>query len=172
MHGRNSLMEEAEFVKIPAGRSVTINNPYSLQYTAGGDIALINTLRGSADFKTGNWQGYWGVDLNAIIDLGAEQQVRRIGAGFLQDQNSWIFMPEWVQFEISSDSVNFEKLKRIENNLDTKADGGIVKEFEIKIPKQNVRYIRFFAKNIGFCPDWHKGAGEPAWIFVDEVWVK
>jgi predicted alpha-1,2-mannosidase len=172
INGKQSLQEEAEFVKIPMRRSVKIVNPYSLQYTAGGDLAMVNTLRGGNDFKTGNWQGYWGVDLEATIDLGEVQQVRRIGGGFLQDQNSWIFLPEWVQFEISSDSINFEALKRIENNVDEKADGGIVKEFEIRIPRRNVRYIRVFAKNIAFCPDWHKGAGEPAWIFVDEVWVK
>jgi hypothetical protein len=172
INDEKSLTEQAEFVQIPSGRSVTITNPYSLQYTAGGDIALVNTLRGGADFKTGNWQGYWGVDLDATIDLGEVQQVRRIGAGFLQDQNSWIFMPEWVQFEISADSIHFETLKRIESDVDEKAEGGIVKDFETRISRQNVRYIRVYAKNKAFCPDWHKGAGEPAWIFVDEVWVK
>lgn len=172
MNGKNSLMEEAEFIKIPSGRSVTISNPYDLQYTAGGDIALVNTLRGGVDFKTGNWQGYWGVDLDATIDLGESQIVKKIGAGFLQDQNSWIFMPEWVRFEVSMDGVEYRTLDKIENKIDEKEDGGIVKEFEIKIPKQKIRYIKVFAKNKGFCPDWHKGAGEPAWIFVDEVWVK
>jgi predicted alpha-1,2-mannosidase len=172
MDGKNSLMEKAAFVKIPEGRSVNIKNQYSLQYTAGGDIALVNTLRGGSDFKTGNWQGYWGVDLDATIDLGKEITIRRIGAGFLQDQNSWIFMPEWVEFEISTDGLKYKKLKRIENNVDEKQDGGIVRDFEIRVPRQKVRFIKVYAKNKGFCPDWHKGAGEPAWIFVDEVWVK
>jgi hexosaminidase len=81
-------------------------------------------------------------------------------------------MPDWVQFEISSDGVNFEKLKLIENNVDEKADGGIIKEFEIKLSKQKIRFIKIYAKNKAFCPEWHKGAGEPAWIFVDEVWIK
>lgn len=172
VNGKISLMEEAEFVKIPPNRSVKISNPYSLQYTAGGDIALVNTIRGGADFKTGNWQGYWGVDLEATIDFGEEQYAKRVGAGFLQDQNSWIFMPEWVQFEISSDGVNFKKLEVIENHVDEKADGGIVKEFEVKFPRQKIRYVKIYAKNKTFCPEWHKGDGEPAWIFVDEVWVK
>lgn len=172
LNGEKSFLEEAEFIKIPPGRSVTITHSYSVQYTAGGDIALVNTLRGGTDFKTGNWQGYWGVDLEATIDLGEEQYAKMIGAGFLQDQNSWIFMPEWVQFEISSDGVHFEKLKLIENNVDEKAERGIIKEFETKFSKQKIRFIKIYAKNKAFCPDWHKGAGEPAWIFVDEVWVK
>ena len=172
LNGKNSFMEEAEFVRIPAGRSVTIEYPYSLQYTAGGDMALVNTLRGGANFTTGNWQGYWGVDLEASIDLGEVQYAKKIGAGFLQDQNSWIFMPEWVKFEVSVDGVNYKELGVIENKIDEKEDGGIIKDFEMRIQKQKVRYIRVFAKNKAFCPEWHKGAGNPAWIFVDEVWVE
>jgi len=29
-----------------------------------------------------------------------------------------------------------------------------------------------YAKNIKTLPDWHPGAGEKAWIFVDEVIVE
>jgi hexosaminidase len=36
----------------------------------------------------------------------------------------------------------------------------------------NVRYIRVLAKNRGSCPDWHPGAGNPAWLFIDEVVVE
>ena len=125
VRGKNSFFEEAEFVKIPHGRTVKVKTPYSPQYTAGGDIALINTLRGGENFTTGNWQGYWGVDLEAIIDMGKTQRISKIGAGFLQDQNSWIFMPEWVKFEISKDGQDFVEIGIVENILDEKADGGI-----------------------------------------------
>jgi hypothetical protein len=170
--GEKSFEEEAEYIEMPSGRSVKVAYPYNLQYTAGGDKALINTLRGTENFMTGNWQGYWGVDLDAVVDLGREQNVRRVGAGFLQDENSWIFMPEWVTFEASTDSVHFKKLGTVKNNTDPKQSGGIVKDFSLRIPRQKIRYLHVVAKNRGICPDWHKGAGEPAWIMVDEIWVK
>ena len=170
--GQKSFEEEALFTKMPLGRTLKVAYPYSLQYTAGGDKALINTLRGSEDFMTGNWQGYWGVDLDAVIDLGKEQYIKKVGAGFLQDQNSWIFMPEWVKFEASTDSVHFKELGAVQNNIDPKRSGGIVKNFIIRIPKQKIRYLHVVAKNRGICPAWHKGAGEPAWIFADEIWVE
>ena len=56
--------------------------------------------------------------------------------------------------------------------IDEKEDGGIIKDFEMRIPRQEVKFIRIFAKNKAFFPDWHKGAGKPAWIFIDEGWVK
>jgi len=172
MNGKKSFPEEAEYVEMPAGRSVKVAYPYNLQYTGGGDKALVNTLRGTENFMTGNWQGYWGVDLDAVVDLGREQYVKKVGAGFLQDENSWIFMPEWVKFEASTDSVHFKELGTVKNNIDLKRSGGIVKDFSLRIPRQKVRYLHVVAKNIGVCPEWHIGAGEPAWIMVDEIWVK
>lgn len=170
LNGKNSFFEEAEYVKMPSGMSVKIKNPYSSQYTAGGDIALINTLRGGENFTTGNWQGYYGVDLDVVIDLGNSQNITEIGATFLQDQNSWIFMPRYVDYLISTDGEQFTRIGQVRNDIGDHAEGGIIKEFITETDPQKVRYIKVFAKSIGKCPDWHKGAGNPAWIFVDEVW--
>ena len=59
INGKKSFAETADFIKIPLGQSITVNTEYSPQYTAGGDIALINTIRGGENFRTGNWQGYY-----------------------------------------------------------------------------------------------------------------
>ncbi len=170
LNGKSSFFEESEYVKIPPGRTVQLEYPYNSQYAAGGEKALINTLRGGADFKTGNWQGYWGDDLLATIDISKAYRISQIGSGFLQDQNSWIFMPGWVKFEISIDGKEFTEVGTIHNDVDEKADGSIMKDFVITFKKQKVRYIRVHAKNITKCPAWHKGHPNPSWIFVDEVW--
>jgi hypothetical protein len=34
------------------------------------------------------------------------------------------------------------------------------------------RYVKVVAKNIGNCPDWHVGDGNPAWIFTDEIVIE
>ena len=170
LNGKNSFFEKAVFIKMPPGRSVKIKYPYSPQYTAGGDIALVNTIRGGENFTTGNWQGYWEVHLDVTIDLGKEQKIDHIGAGFLQDQNSWIFMPEWVKFEISSDGEVFKEVGVVKNDIDEKTDGAIIKDFEVTFAKQKVKYIRVIAKNKEQCPAWHKGFPDPTWIFADEVW--
>jgi predicted alpha-1,2-mannosidase len=172
LNGKESFVETAEYNKISAGKKVNIKYPYSNQYTAGGNNALVNTLRGGVNFRTGNWQGYHGVDFDAVIDLGKLQFVKQIGAGFLQDEGSWIFMPEWVSFAISTDGKNFQELGVIANDINPRQSGGIVKEFVLEKVNQEIRYIHIIAKNRGKCPEWHKGAGETAWIFVDEVWME
>ena len=170
--GVQSLSEEAEFIKIPKGRKITLNTTYSNQYTAGGDIALINTIRGGYDFKTGNWQGYYGENLDAIIDFGETKIISKAGIGFLQDENSWIFMPASVTFEGSVDGANYQLLGVVKNNINPRKSGSIIKNFVINNINKPIRFLKITAKNQGNCPGWHKGAGNNSWIFADEIWVE
>lgn len=169
---KTSFTEEAEFIKIPKGQRITINTEYSPQYTAGGDIALINTIRGGENFRTGNWQGYYGEDLDVVIDLGETKKISKIGTGFLQDENSWIFMPEKVVFEGSMDGINYHVIGVVDNKISPKETGGIVKDFELTGLNTTIKYLKVKAFSLGNCPDWHKGAGNPCWIFVDEIWTE
>ncbi len=170
-NGVVSFPETAEYLLIPANRKVTVITPYDSQYTAGGDVALINTIRGGNEFRTGNWQGYHGTDMEVVVDLGEPQMAKSIGAGFLQDENSWIFMPASVSFEVSEDGTNFTNVGIVENPINPKQSGGIIHDFVVKNINKKIRYIRVKAVSQGLCPDWHVGAGEPSWIFADEIWV-
>jgi len=163
---------EGFFSLMPAGRKVSYNTEYNSQYTAGGDIALIDLIRGTDNFQTGSWQGFHGVDVDILVDLGQTQRVNIIKAGFLQDQNSWIFMPEWVEFSVSADGNNYKVLGKQRCKIDPKADGGLTQDFSVMSSGMNVRYIRVQAKNRGTCPDWHPGAGNPSWLFIDEIVVE
>ncbi len=170
--GVASKVATAEYNKIPGGRKVQIKNAYSNQYTAGGDIALLDYIRGGENFRTGAWQGYYGVDFEAVVDLGSNQKVHEISAGFLQEQKSWIWMPEYVEFFISDDGENFKRVSRIKHDVDPKAEKALVKEYRKNLLNTRTRFVKVFAKSIGVCPEWHVGAGNKAWVFVDEITIK
>ena len=38
-----------------------------------------------------------------------------------------------------------------------------------KSESQSVKKIKFSIKNPGLCPDWHLGAGNKSWVFIDEI---
>jgi len=163
---------EATFLKIPKNRKIKLNTSYASQYSAGGDLALIDFVRGGEDFRTGGWQGYEGVDLDAIIDLGETREIHAISAGFLQDQDSWIFMPVKVDFLISIDGITFTKVDSDLNDVPEQKPGSIVKEFSSKPDSVRCRYVKVVAKNRGICPAWHIGTGQKAWIFADEITIR
>jgi len=160
-----------DFVKMPKNRIITLKTKYANQYSAGGDKALIDFVRGAKNFRTGAWQGYQGVDIDATVDLGSIQLIHKIEIGFLQDNNAWVFMPEKVDFYISKNGKHFQKIGTVKNDISPKEQGAILKNFAVDLSIKT-RYIRVVAKNKGICPSWHKGAGNKAWIFADEIVVE
>ncbi len=160
------------FRKIPKYRKITLKTKYSPQYTAGGDMALIDFERGSDDFRAGSWQGYEGVDIDAIVDLGTKQPIHTLNAGFLQDEQSWIFFPLEVTFYLSDDGEHFRIAGTVKNDIPETREGSIIKDFKLKLNGASARYVRMVAKNRGICPSWHPGAGNKAWIFADEIEIE
>jgi hypothetical protein len=141
-------------------------------YTAGGDLALIDRVRGGDDFRTGMWQGYRGTDLTAVVDLGKTRKVRSIAAGFLQETGSWIFLPEKVVFEVSKDGKRYETVAELTHAIPQDLEGSVTRDFMRSGINRRVRYIRMTAKNAGPLPGWHPGAGHPSWLFADEIMVE
>lgn len=166
-----SKIIEATFYEIPLGRSVYIVNKYSTQYTGGGDVALIDGVHGDTDFRSFGWQGYHGVDFDVVVDLGRKQRIKRVGAEFLQEQRSWIFMPEKIDVYLSSDGKDYYHVGTKMNSISQTYTGRIINVLDVKNINKRARYVKLVAKNTGPCPDWHIGAGDKTWIFVDEVFV-
>ncbi|MBK7935671.1 MAG: discoidin domain-containing protein [Lewinellaceae bacterium] len=148
------------------------NTRYSPQYTARGDEGLVNGLRGGADFRTGDWQGFEGVNLDVVLDLGKKQKINKITTGFLQDENAWVFFPVKMQVEISDDGRQFSPAGAIDNDVPNTEKGVLQKDFILDLKGVKGRYIRVTGVSPGKCPAWHKGAGNPCWIFADEILVE
>ena len=160
---------KATFRKFVPPGTITLRTSYSPQYTGGGDAALIDGRRGNTDFRLGTWQGYEGNDLDAVIDLGSTRTVSRVSLGSLQDNNSWIFFPSSVEFSFSSDAASWGNPITAVNIVSQKDEGVRLKEFSIDPGSVQARFVRVRARNVGICPEWHKGAGNKAWLFVDEI---
>ncbi|MBN1165227.1 MAG: GH92 family glycosyl hydrolase [Candidatus Krumholzibacteriota bacterium] len=171
--GRNpSFVTFARYHEIPGDLGIELKTAYSSLYSAGGELALIDGVRGVADVLQGGWQGYQGVDLEAVIDLGREREISNIAAGFLQNQNSWIFMPSRVEYAVSVEGRDYRVIAEIINKVPADLEGAVVKEISVDELNLRTRYVRVRAKNIGVCPAWHRGAGSKAWIFVDEIVIE
>ena len=162
---------EAKYYLMDASRSVKVENMYNEQYSAGGLKALIDHLRGTDNFRTGTWQGYYGVDLIATVDLGQSKRINRLAGSFLQEAYSWIWMPKEVEYFVSDDGKKFRSVGKVKNEVPVDADGAFIQEMEVR-PRTNARYVKMVAKTIGTCPEGHVGAGQKAWIFCDEIVIE
>lgn len=164
-----SLTITPSFLRIDQKRSIQLLTRYSPLYEAGGDEALIDHQRGKKDFRTGYWQGYQGVDLIAVIDLGEPRPLKKFSTTFIQDINSWIFMPEYVEYYISDNGENFTSIGIADNPIREDDWNVQTHDFVITTKPIKTRFVKVFAKNRGICPPWHKASGYKAWIFADEI---
>ncbi len=167
--GKTSLPVKAVFNKVKY--FINYNTSFSEKY-GGGTLSLIDGVNGSENFNDGNWIGFNGSDLDVTIDLKEIKNIKKISAGFLRDINSYIFLPEWVEYSFSEDGNNFDRKKLIINDVQQNDKTELIKKFEYEPGNISARYIHVKAKSIGTCPTWHKGAGDKAWIFCDEISVE
>jgi putative alpha-1,2-mannosidase len=170
--GEKSQVVESKLNKLPHDWTVKLFSKYNRQYTGGGDIGLIDGIRGTLNFASGEWQGYQSQDFIAVIDLQRETEIKRLGGGFLQNARSWIWMPTKIEFEISSDNVNFTKVAEIKTDVAPEDMKEQIKDYVTEIKPVKARYVRVKAINLGKIPAWHPGAGFDAFIFVDEIFIQ
>ncbi len=120
-----------------------------------------------------NWLGFEGNDLEAVIDLGRSQTLSSVSTAFLQVTNHVVFFPLEVTYYYSNDYKNFHKLGIIKNKypLSKKSKVNDIQYFNFKFPKVDAEYIKIKAVNMKTPPYWHHAAGQPSWIFADEVLI-
>jgi hexosaminidase len=169
-----------ELIEIPfenhraINKTVTYINEFSEWYTAGGNKGLVDSKIGSLDFRDGAWQGFWGEDLECIMDMdGENKDYLSVSANFYQYNNSWIFVPTEMSAEISIDGKFWEDWGSVKSTTDPKQRGKFITNLKIEhTEKTSFRYLKLKVKNFGKVPDWHEAAGSDAWLFIDEIVVK
>jgi predicted alpha-1,2-mannosidase len=166
--GKTSFVDEGSFTKIRDDIKLTLVNKYLPDYADQGDNTLINGLRGKANWRIGNWQGYQGNDLVAIVDMEQVKPVKQVSIGTLQDVGSWIVFPKQVEYWTSDDGENYKLAATIATKVDIKSPHAQTQDFTAKL-NTNARYIKVIAKQYGPLPEWHESKGEQSYIFADEI---
>ncbi len=171
-NGLKSKIESAAFLKFNNKKEISLSSKYSNQYDAGGYNALVDGLKGPNNYLTGLWQGFYGDDFEAVVDLQKKQEINFLGIGAIQDVKSWIWLPKKVEFYSSQDGLNYKLVKSISHKINDHTDESVIHQFNYKLNKPIVaRYVKVKAINYGECPDWHLGAGGTSWLFFDEILV-
>lgn len=156
--------------KVPHAHQLTAITEYDHQYAAGGDQALVDGIIGPPNFKTGDWQGTFGQDVEATIDLEPGCSIDAIRLGALRDTRPWIFLPQSVSLDFSDDGVNWRSGVILSHEVPNEEEDVLVHRFEWDPPRPiHANHLRMRAKSYGNLPKGHLGAGNPSWMFLDEL---
>ena len=157
---------------LATGHGISFREPPDPKYQGGSAQALIDGFHASDNYQFG-WQGWYGTDMVATVDLGSEQEVRIILVDFLQDVASWIFRPAWIRYEYSMDGIHFERADDEDQLIALERTSLPTRQSYSFRPEKPIaaRYFRVTAKNLGDLPAWHGSKGQ-CWLFCDEIVVR
>jgi len=170
--GESSFVTTANYKKTTHNWLINLNTAYESQYDGGGLNGLIDDIRGEADWRKGNWQGYQKTDMDVVIDLLKPTPVSIVTIGLLQDTRAWIVLPKQIIIETSVDGKQYNQVYSGENFLPIEDLNAQVKNVEAVFTAVPARYVRIKAFQFGKLPAWHEGAGGDTHIFADEIMIK
>jgi hypothetical protein len=159
----------ANFYRIPSGRKVILHSTPNPQYIAEGAVSMIDGIRGSVIWRRGDWHGIQGQDMDVEIQFDSLTEVRSVSAGFLQDVRPWIVFPASMSVQTSEDGATWRDLGTATHSTPVDDMEAKTIDLTVTLPATKTRYIRVRARTYGLLPNWHPGAGNPAFIFCDEI---
>lgn len=140
------------------------------KYTGGDPFALTNGVSGALK-SWSNWVGLVNADIDPIIDLGISTSFSRVTTHYLYSNAARIYPPRSIEVFGSNDGKNFTSLAKQDINAD-KMDGFSIETVKLETKKAKFRYLKVVATTFGVVPAGAPGAGDGAWLFLDEVIVE
>ncbi len=155
------------------GRPVTLTTPADPRYPGTGPRTLTDGALGSTDFHDGLWQGWDGPDLEAVIDLGTPVTVSAVEGSFQQTMRSWILLPRDFTVWLSDDGAMWREIGTATHQQPAERADPFLSRLAVPVAAgMAARWVKVRARGYGPLPAWHSGAGNPAWIFCDELVVR
>jgi arylsulfatase len=173
--GRTGFQRPETIEHLAVGAAVTLQRPPSPSYPGLGPGGLCDGLVGSRDHFDPRWMGWQGEDMEAVIDLGEQTSIEKVGVDCLRAQGPWIFLPRRVEVEVSEDGIAWTHVGGTDIPLVNDPALGF-QRIEVRLPTElassPVRMVRVHARSRGTLPEWHPGFPDQAWLFVDEIIVE
>ena len=159
--------EKIDFNKATA-KPVTLRVAPSKGYDFNGGPELTDGLSGNDNYKTGRWLGFQGKDVDAVIDLKEPTEFSRVAFNTNVVKGDWIMGAAGITVKVSDDGQTFKEVaaKTIPSLGKDDKDG--LYPQEITFAPVKARYVEVIIKSDKL-PAWHGGAGNPAFLFVDEI---
>lgn len=158
-------------INIATGKKINLTNPPSDKYPGSGAFTLVNGVvneRGLGDADS--FLGFEGTDMEAIIDLGTPQKISRVSVYSFHAPSSWIYHPKTIAVQFSDDGSSYTDptiMSRETKSTENRSMGILFAGHGFV----ETRYVKVQAKNFGTIPEGQPGAGNRAWLFVDEIQV-
>lgn len=154
------------------GANLELATPIDPRYPGLGARGLLDGRGGTNAHQSPAWLGHEGIDQIATLDLGETTKIARLGVSALQSTRLGIYLPSRVEFSVSADGETFTPVAEVKP-LRQPETTGVARELMLSnlLDGVEARHIRISTVNLGVIPAGLHAAGQPAWMFLDEIVV-
>ena len=147
------------------GKDISLNVEPHRAYSGSGKSGMINGINGSNNrFGDKEWLGFWGDDLEIIIDLGELTDINSIETRFYNANGQWLYAPKDILLSFDNEFYGVLYIDRSDD---------LIKTLKVDFRKEiKARKIKIKVPSYGTIPEGLQGAGNKAWTFIDEIIVK
>lgn len=133
------------------------------KYNNNGGLNLVDGIKGTLPWKGNQWLGFDTSYVEFIVDLGERKEITSLEMGFLDQNGSWIYLPETAAIQVSN-KPRWWLRKKFKKNIDKS-------NFTMNIGKSG-RYIRVMIHAMDVIPLRQEGGGNSPWTFIDEIQIR
>ena len=139
-------------------------------YAFGGADVLIDGLKGSSNYRSGRWLGFFGNALDATINLIEPTVISGVKFNCNMNMKDWIFNAKTVKVLVSDDGLRFMEVFEQDFNMLPADYAESLHTVDVHFEPVEALYVEVVIEPFD-CPEGHSGYGYPGWVFVDEIMV-
>lgn len=152
-------------------KQVTLKSEPHLNYQDGLPDILTDGIRGTQNYRSGDWSGWRGAPFDVVIDMNGETYNNVTLSAVIVKYDD-IFNPSSITIFTSDDDKEYSQVAQRDFEVEESTDPNGLKEYNISFEERSARYLRVVAEPLDNLPSWHERAGSNAFLFVDEIIVK
>jgi hexosaminidase len=151
------------------GIPVTLTHPPSAKYAADGAFTVVNGIISEKGFaKSGDYLGFDKTDAEVLLDFNNPTELNTIIVHALSAPAQWIWAPRQVSV-YAADAPGQYRLVQTDSTFHAMKNG--TGSINVSFPPVRTRYLKVVITRQHTIPEGNPGAGNGAWLFVDEIEV-
>ena len=145
--------------------------PANEKYKEGGAKMLIDNQLGDYNINAGKWIGFRENNMEVMLYFKKPVTMQSVTLNMMKQIPTYIFPPTDVEIWAGNSIKNLHLLSVIKPKAPKNGEERALIKVEAKFKSQSISYLKIITKNLKKLPAWHQGKGEPAWIFIDELFL-
>ncbi|MDR6196395.1 family 20 glycosylhydrolase [Siphonobacter sp. SORGH_AS_0500] len=160
------VFEKSFTISKSTGKPLLLATAPKGNFIPSSSLVAVNGVQGTARYNTGEWLGFLGENAEWTLDLQKTEMVSEISINVLKYHWQRFWEPTALHMLVSEDGKNY---REVYQHKDFPING--INEIKGQFQPTRARFVKIKAENKGIVPAGEYGAGNKAWLLMDELIV-